>query len=246
MSQERQPEKYSESGNPIYKYEPLNRDSIEPVIGDSATIEEIDNHLSKFFEDGETTVFHEIVSDKIHVDIYFIKANNDRDYNILMTSGMSSLPMNVPEELRGLEYAEVIALLPKDWPLDQKDFENENNYWPIRQLKELARFPHLYNTWLGEGHTVSNGNPPEPMADNNSFVGVILLPSVTLPEDFLSIKSNAKTIYIFSMIPLFQEEMDYKLKYGAEGLLSKFDKFGTREIIDINRPNTCKKRFKIF
>jgi hypothetical protein len=84
------------------------------------------------------------------------------------------------------------------------------------------------------------------MAYKNSFVGVILIPSVTLPEDFLSIKSNDKTINIYSMIPLYQEEMDYKLKYGTDGLLSKFDKFGIREIIDINRPNTCKKRFKIF
>ncbi|MGV8092394.1 MAG: suppressor of fused domain protein [Mangrovibacterium sp.] len=246
MSQERQPEKYSESGNPIYKYEPLNRDSIEPVIGDSSTIEDIDNHISKFFEDGEVTVFHEIVSDKIHVDIYLIKANKDRDYHILMTSGMSSLPMNVPNELKGLEYAEVITLLPKNWPLDQKDFENENYYWPIRQLKELARFPHLYNSWLGEGHTITNGNPPQPMADKNSFVGVILLPSVTLPEDFLSIRTNDKTINIYSMIPLYQEEMDYKLKYGTDGLLNKFDKYGIKEIIDINRTNTCKKRFKLF
>jgi len=56
MSQEGQPEKFSESGNPIYEYEPLNRDSIETVIGDSATIEDIDNHISKFFENEEVTV----------------------------------------------------------------------------------------------------------------------------------------------------------------------------------------------
>ena len=104
----------------------------------------------------------------------------------------------------------------------------------------------MYNTWLGEGHTVTHGNPPEPMADKNSFVGVILLPSVTLPEDFLTIRTNNKTINIYSMIPLYQEEMDYKLKYGLEGLLNKFDTYGIKEIIDINRTNTCKNRFKIF
>ncbi len=246
MKQEKQPEGFSESGNPIYKYETLKRDSIEPVIGDETIIEDIDKHLSKFFDDKDVTVFHEIVSDKIHVDIYFIKANKDRDFHILMTSGMSSLPMNVPDEFKDLAYAEIITILPKQWSLDQKDFEDENVYWPIRQLKFLAKFPHLYDTWLGEGHTISNGNPPEPMSENTAFVGVILLPSVTLPKDFMVIKSGEKTIHIYSMIPLYQEEMDYKLKHGTSGLLSKFDKYDIKEVIDIKRTNSCKKRFLLF
>lgn len=246
MSPDRKPEKYSESGNPVYKYESLKRDSIEPVIGDPDTSEIIGDHISRFFEDDDISVFHEIVSDKIHVDIFLIKANKERDYHILMTSGMSSLPMNVPSDLRGLEYAEVVALLPVNWPLEQKAFEDENNYWPIRQLKHLARFPHMYDTWVGEGHTITNGNPPEPMADKNDFVGIVLLPSITLPEDFLTIESNGQIINVYSMIPLYNEEMDFKLKYGTDELLGKFQKFDIKEIIDINRPNTCKKRFGLF
>lgn len=243
--EEKKPDGYSESGNPIYKYEPLDRD-IEPVSGDPDIVSHIDAHLERFFDDGDITVFHEIISDKVHIDIYMIKANEERDYNILLTSGLSSLPMNVPEGLEALAHAEIVALVPKDWKLSQDDFENEDNYWPIRQLKTLARFPHLYGTWIGEGHTIANGNPPERMSPNCAFEGVILLAGFTLPEEFTFIDTGDKVISILSMIPLYAEEMDYKLKKGTDALLEKFDKYGISEIIDVNRKNTCKKKFGLF
>jgi Suppressor of fused protein (SUFU) len=243
--EQKKPDGYSGSGNPIYSYEPLDRD-IAPVSGDDNVVAYIDEHLERFFNDEDVTVFHEIISDMVHVDIYMIKATEDRDYNILLTSGLSSLPMNVPEGAEGLAYAEIMALVPKDWKLSQGDFNNEDNYWPIRQLKTLARFPHLYGTWIGEGHTIANGNPPQRMSPNCAFEGVILLPGVTLPEEFTFIETEDKVISILSMVPLYAEEMDFKLKKGSGALLDKFDKFDIGEIIDVNRKNTCKKKFGLF
>lgn len=40
--------------------------------------------------------------------------------------------------------------------------------------------------------------------------------------------------------------MDFKLKHGTDELLGKFQKFGIKEIVDINRPNNCKMRFGLF
>lgn len=230
---------HSKAGTPIYSYGSLETDTLQPVIGDTNTLEIIDGHISKFFDDSEITVFHELVSDLIHVDIYLIKANDKRDYHILLTCGMSSLPMNVPEGFEELAFGEIMILLPDTWPLEHKDFEDENVYWPIRQLKELARFPHNYNTWLGFGHTVSNGNPAENMSDNCNFRGSILLQSINLPENFSTIKSDDKDIHIYSMIPLYEEEMNFKLRKGTGKLLNKFIKNGVTEVVDINRVNTC-------
>ncbi len=236
---EREPDEISEAGNPIYKYETLNNDFPQPVEGDSEITDHIDQHLNKFFDSEDIMVFHEIVSSKIHVDIYWVKPNKDRDYHLLLTSGMSSLPMNLPEGYDHLKYAEICTFLPKEWSMDQEDFKDENIYWPIRQLKTLARFPHLYDTWLGLGHTITNGNPPAPMSDNNLFTGSILLSPIILPEKFLTIPSDDKTINVYLMIPLYEEEMNYKLKHGADDLIKQFDKFNVSDIIDIKRPNTC-------
>ena len=230
---------HSKSGNPIYSYGERETDSLQPVIGDTNTVDIIDEHISKFFGDSEITVFHELISDLIHVDVFVIKANEDRNYHILMTCGMSSLSMSVPEGLEGLAYAEIVILLPETWSLDHSDFEDENVYWPIRQLKVLARFPHLYKTWLGFGHTIANGNPAERMSENCNFKGSLIIPSINLPEDFMIIETNDKKINVYSMIPIYAEEMDFKLRKGTDKLLKKFFTNGVSEVIDINRINTC-------
>ncbi|MFB6363421.1 suppressor of fused domain protein [Paenibacillus elgii] len=42
------------------------------------------------------------------------------------------------------------------------------------------------------------------------------------------------------MVPLYSEEMDFKLMHGSDPLLDKLDEYGINEIIDLNRRNTCK------
>ena len=243
ISQDKTIAEFSNSGNTAFHYKPVERDSLEPVTGDPATIECIDNHISKFFADTDVIVYRENASDNIPVDIYWIKPDKEREYNIIITGGLSSLPMNVPQELDTLKYAELVALLPKDWPLEEKDLGDENNYWPIRELKYLARFLHLNNTWFGGGYAISSLDPHEYMTHGNKFAGVIFLRSVTLPEEFSEIRLEDKTVYIYLMVPLFKEEMEYKLNHGTDALLRRFDKYGIADIIDINRINTCKTRF---
>src|SRR5690606_27736593 len=80
----------------------------------------------------------------------------------LVTSGMSDLPMSVPEDAGCPGFAELMVTLPAGWKLDQASFQDENWYWPVRLLKSLARLPHKHATWLGFGHTVPNGHPAGP------------------------------------------------------------------------------------
>lgn len=245
MEKDNTQEEFSESGDPLYRHSSPQSGDMIPEQEIKDTIDTIDSHLRKFFPESDISIFHEIISDIIHIDIFMVKAGGDRDYHILMTSGMSSLPMNVPEEFGEYRYAELIALLPKVWPLESEYFQDENVYWPIRKLKQLARFPHNYNTWLCFGHTIEQENS-EYYADNNRFESIILLSGYTLPEDFMRIETKNKVINIFSMVPIYKAEMKYKLKHGLEGLLELFNKHNIQEIIDVNRVNTCKKKFSFF
>ena len=70
----------------------------------------------------------------------------------------------VPEDAGAETRAELMIALPAEWKLADSQLEDERWYWPIRNLKALARLPHEYETWLGFGHTVPNGDPPEPYA----------------------------------------------------------------------------------
>lgn len=232
------------SGDPIYRYTDGGKEWESPH-GEMA-IEEITDHIEQYFGKIEM-VYHEILSDTVHIDVHHIKPTKDRPFNSLITSGMSDLPMSVPDDFDAPKYLELMVTLPKDWNISQDSFKEEKWYWPVRLLKYLARFPHKYDSWLGWGHTIPNGDPAEPFSDNISFTGVIILPSITVPQKFGILKiDDEKEIVFMCYIPLYDEEMDLKLRKGSDVLLDKFDKFNITDIVDIKRRNVAKKRFGVF
>lgn len=236
-------EEHSESGSPIYRHEVQDREWTPPEFGDDLLIKKLEDHYLQYLGNAES-VFHEILSTIVHVDVHWIKPSPSRPFNTLVTMGMSYLPMTVPAGCEALEYAELVAVLPASWPLSSDALEDENNYWPLRLLKMLARFPHEYSTWLGWGHSIPNGDPAKPYAGNTKFCGVVLLPAVTIDPEFTQLKvAEDKTINFYSLVPVYKEEMLYKLRHGADALASKFDEHGLTEEISVARKNVCKRSF---
>lgn len=203
----------------------------------------VDEHISQYFSDEEITVLHEIESDEFHIDVYHIKATAERPYQMLITNGMSSIPMNAPDDLEELKYTEIMTVLPADWEISESSIRNEANSWPISWIKELARLPHENEDWLWYGHTIPNGDPAEIIAENTKFSGVILLRSNFLDEEFLDIPFQDTNICLLSMVPLYSEELAYAEEFDAEKLVEKFkQKFESPlevEAINVERANSC-------
>ena len=200
----------SKSRPPIIEYKAGDKKKFEFPSGESS-MEEISQHIEKHIGPIHK-VFHELVSDQVHIDIHWVKATKDRPFHVLVTSGMSDKPMNKPKGVTGFDYAELTICLPEDWKLSEEDFKEENNYWPLRWLKMLARLPHEYNSWLSYGHTVPNGNPAEPFANNTQLNTMMLLPSIVFDEEFQTLRLANKTIDFFALIPLYTEEMNLMLR----------------------------------
>lgn len=195
------------------------------------------------------TVFHEIISDLVHLDILIVNPTKEKNYYTLVTCGMSNLPMTVPEGAENFKFAELVICLPSDWKVSEEAFKEEENYWPILWLKKLARFPHEYGTWLYHAHTIPNGDPAEPLANNTVFSGMILsIPTrVEDANGFFTLElSNGDRVHFFSLIPIYTKEMDFKLKKGADALIEKLEKAGVNELVDLKRKNLCKGSFWIF
>lgn len=234
----------SMSGAPVFRYTDGEKEWESPHGEES--IEEITAHIEKHIGQVDS-VFHELISDTVHIDIHHVKPTKSRPFHTLVTSGMSDLPMAVPEGYDISPYMELMITLPADWKISDEAFKDENWYWPIRELKFLARFPHKYDSWFGWGHTLPNRDPAEPFSDNAKFTGVMLAPSINVPEDFVNLKINdEKEIYFFSLIPLYEEEMNLKLKKGADEIFNRFDKYYISDIVDLNRKNVAKKLFGLF
>jgi hypothetical protein len=234
MSQEEK----SESGSPIYRHKPRDTEWTAPKhYGEN--LEEVEAHVEKYIGKIET-VYHEILSDLIHLDVLFVPATADRPYHLLVTSGVSDEPMNVPEGMEKFSRAELLIALPRDWPLDQESLKDEANYWPVRWLKMIGRLPHEYKTWVGWGHTIPNGDPPEPIA-NTGFVGAMLTPPYELPQDFFQFRARSgDTISFYVLTPLYKEEMDLKLKKGADEIEKRFEKRRIGFVLDTERVNVAK------
>jgi len=231
---------YSESGAPIYRYKAREPGWTPPNMGDSnmAEIEaHIESHIGK-----PTMVWHEIVSDLVHIDVHQISPTEDRPYWTLVTSGMSDLPMTVPKAAGSFRFCELMICLPKSWKMEQTDWKNEQFYWPVRWLKICARFPHEYKTWLSWGHTLPNGDPPSPFCASTNFSCMYLGVPRTVSKEFwhLDIRPEKK-ISFFALYPLYSGEVALKLKNGAEHIEELFDRNKISEIVDLNRKDLSQK-----
>ena len=181
-------------------------------------------------------VFHEKNSPEMHIDVYIIEPSEAYPAVRLLTCGMGARVMEIEEEFREVcpDRLELMIDLPTDWPLEMESLRDERNFWPIRILKILARFPWDNETWLGFGHTIPW---PEPFAENTKLTGVLLgLPAVnTLEESEIEV-SPGKKVQIFQVIPIYQEEMDYKVENDADKLFELWgDSFSY--VVDPQRKN---------
>lgn len=245
MTDDKKP-KVSEGGSVVFRHQAKAR-PMEVAHGDGENITAIEAHVARHIGPAEH-VFHELVSDLVHIDVHLVRPTPTRRAWTLFTTGMSDRPMNVPPGLTVSSYAEVMVSLPPTWQLDQAAFDDERNYWPVRWLKNLARLPHQYDTWLGQDHTVPNGDPAREFALGAGFAGVIMCPSVTLGPAFaVCTTPSRKQIAMLAMYPLYPEEMDLKLKKGASALFDAFERAGVTDIVEPGRAKvTRRKLFGLF
>lgn len=195
----------------------------------------ITSHVEKFW--GPVgTVFHEIVSDYVHIDVLPVAPTVEKPFYTFITSGMSDRPMKAEHPFCG----ELVISLPPDWPVDEASTKDERNWWPIGQLKYLARFPHQYDTWLDFGHTIPNGDPPEPFAENTTLCCSLICRPVLADEgcDELVI-SPTKTIHFFSVIPIYHDEMDFALQHSSTELVQRLSDAHVTELLNVRRQSVC-------
>ena len=218
---------------PTHRYgEP---EPFEMAFGDSENIEAIGQHIERWVGK-PATVYHELVSDKVHIDVHIVEPTAERPFYTLITSGMSDRPMKAPESRPDWAYAELFLCLPSDWKMSSEDWKSQQHFWPVQALKYLARLPHQYNTWLWYGHTIPNGDPPQPIDDSTTFSSFILLCPHLLPKEFHELAiGEEKTIRFFAVVPLYTDELGLKLKHGAEAVEHALIAQGYSELIDIRR-----------
>ena len=236
-------EEYSEGGSRVYRHtEAREGEPPGPEIHPAydAVTAHVETHVGPI--DG---VFHEHRSEHVHLDVLMVAASEARPFHTLVTCGMSAKPMAAPD---GDRFAELLICLPREWPLDDRSWQDERHYWPVRLLKDLARLPHAYATFLATGHTIPNGDPPEPYAPGTKLCCALIAPPLTVPDAFDELATAHGTIRFFGVTIMHREEMQLKLDRGLEALLEPFQREEIGELVVPDRPSTVqrRKRFGLF
>lgn len=208
-----------------------NSDDLELYEEDE--LDALEEHIKEYYGDFPT-VFHEISSPDIHCDVYIIPPSDEKNYYTLMTVGMGAHVMDIPDDLDTSEHgrAELLICLPPDWKVGEN---KEEWFWPISLLKSLSRLPINHNSWLGWGHSVDN---QQTYAENTELCGSLLIYPENVEDgaEYCTLP-NGDRVNFFEVIPLYREEMNFKIDNGTTAVLEQMQKVS--HIVDISRPNCC-------
>lgn len=210
--------------------------------------EEIDKHFLEIFPDRFVEKLDDDAPETVSIDIRIMYPTDEESFYVLYTSGMSALPMNIPDGIKKeypeLTRSELFMLLPSTWNIKglKAEYPKEEDFWPVKLLRMMGHYPHEFLTWFGPGHSIGISNEYQTFAKNTKLCSAML---VALGDDISIIKGHNDTLISSHLVlPLYREEMEYKLKAGYDALLNRYaEEFnqddGTQWIVDINRKNVC-------
>ena len=195
-------------------------------VAAEADLGRLEEHLETYFG-GMSLVYHhdDTPSDTVHADILIVAPSPEFDHYLLVTAGLSALPIflpgDTPQRLER-EHAELCMVLPNTWRLDEASLRERRWSWPFLLLRFWARRHHLaHGNWVGEWHTLGNGEPAEPYAPGASLAGAVLAPAVFLGPRFEGFKTVAgdPPIAMLQVIPITSDELAYSMTHGAKALV---------------------------
>lgn len=243
----------SGSGASVYRHQ-LPTAPPEIVVQGTPFLPQISKHIERTIGPAPM-VFHEIISHTIHLDLHVVPPTNQPPskahpagtyHHTVVTSGMSSKPMNVPKGNGGPRFMELMIALPPNWPglrmdgtFDSAAMKDERHWWPMRWLKQVAQLPSEFNTFVGMNHTIPNGEEAAPFARNTRLGCMMVTPPFLSPQSAKLIINDHVTIYFLALMPLYPEEMQLKMSRGADALNDLLDNAGLQELIDIQRVNVA-------
>ena len=179
------------------------------------------------------------------VELHHYKPARRRDFHTLLTVGMSSLPMHVPEGQEGYRYAELMLLLPPDWSINRNSLTDEKLGWPMFWQMKMARYVHETRTWYHHLHNfgvVSVGQTLHPATKFSHWMLVrpetmgTVMDRLTLPD--------GRMVHFYAMTAIYFEENEFKMREvrGGEALWERMRAANFTDILFPSRKNVIANR----
>lgn len=167
------------------------------------------DHLDRYFEQSEPTVFHNDGMKNPHIDILCYKPTIKYPFYKLVTMGASDYKLSKKDTIG--RYNEYMIFV-------DKEITNDEMIWYLDLLLMIALFPFETHESLSYGHSLEL---PEDKLGNMKGA-IITMPMIIEDAGILNCKLGFKKVKCLQIITLTEEELDYKLKYGFEAIEIKF------------------------
>lgn len=186
-----------------------------------------DSVAAAFGED--CTVFHERISPDVHIDILIFNPTEQCPFHTVCTMGVGAHRMPVPQEewereipadaperallFPGCDRVELMMYLPADWrPLWMDETATEEarqrSFWPIKLLKDAARFMVNNDTWFAFCHTYAEEDRL-PFAQGTPYCAAVLLsPLPDCLRPGFTLRAGEQEVSVLQVLPLTAEEHD--------------------------------------
>lgn len=203
------------------------------------------NHIEKYLGEIEN-VFHEEITENYHLDIYHVPPTKNGFYHKLITYGVSKIKLEKDRELHSSKYVELIVCLPALWYKGENHYKEIQYGWPYRWLVEISQKLILEAAYPWYGFN-NNGQRIYPVANNTKQCGFIPLQPTLVNPEFNKFKiAQDKFVDFFNIVPLYEEEINFRINRGMKAFEKKFYGNGITELIDINRKNVCRNQLLSF
>ena len=162
---------------------------------------------------------------------------------VILTNGLSDYKMPVPEKEVGKEHNELFFCLPSYW--EWENLENPNMNWIFSWIQRLAKHVVEKETWFGHGHTIPCSKEMNPISDTMRQNHFMLMRPLLLEEAMAPVTDGEKDINFLAIVPIFEDELDYKQGKGTLKLIRKFINKGVDEKLDDYRATVLRSKWRL-
>lgn len=187
----------------------------------------IEENVSKVF--GASKVSSILKIDE-ETSVLAIDLSDTKRVQLLMTNGLSSHHMNVPEHLKSQNRCEIYFCVPSYWEVLMN--HNPTTNWILNWLGLIVNYIKSNNIWIGPGHTLKCGADKLPLSPTMKQEYFVFSQPILMLDEFSEIKKLNGEINVFSIIPLFEKEFEYKQRKGIEKFTQKMISVGISEKLD--------------
>ena len=170
------------------------------------------------------------------INCLIIKPDETNDFYKLVSVGIGAYS-GTDKNTGQIHRIEMAAFLPSYYSMDDI---KEKFSWIAKIMRQFGEMLQFEKSWLAAGHSISYG---EPMDESVGYNGVIFNDVfVDTPYRDKCILENNEEVSFLRIIPLYEEEMMYKINNGHNALFNRLVEKLEPEEIDViipERPNSC-------